>query len=119
VPVLERMDANPDMDLAHLVLVDNPDHRPDGDFALDGGRVSMSGENILTFSGIGIYQPKLFQDIPPGSVSKLAPLLGQAISNGKVGGEHYRGKWTDVGTPERLGQIDLWLSTTSFPVGPS
>jgi N-acetyl-alpha-D-muramate 1-phosphate uridylyltransferase len=119
VPVLERMDANADMDLAHLVLVDNPDHHPGGDFALDGGRVALSGGNTLTFSGIGIYQPKLFQGIPPGSVSKLAPLLGQAISSGKVGGEHYRGTWTDVGTPERLRQIDRWLSTASSPVAPS
>jgi MurNAc alpha-1-phosphate uridylyltransferase len=120
VPVLERMGANPDGDLAHLVLVDNPGHHPNGDFSLNdhrvNHRVALSGENMLTFSGIGIYQPKLFRDIPPGSVAKLAPLLGQAIASGKVGGEHYSGTWTDVGTPERLRQIDLQLSTAGMPI---
>ena len=57
------------------MLVDNPVHHPEGDFALDSGRVVLSGKNRLTFSGIGIYQPKLFKDIVPGSVAKLAPLL--------------------------------------------
>jgi N-acetyl-alpha-D-muramate 1-phosphate uridylyltransferase len=116
VPLLERMDANPDGDLAHLVLVDNPDHHPSGDFALKDRRVALSGENKFTFSGIGIYQPKLFSDIPPGSIAKLAPLLRQAIVVGKVGGEHYCGTWTDVGTPERLRQIDLQLTTAGTAV---
>jgi MurNAc alpha-1-phosphate uridylyltransferase len=117
VPVLERMDANLDGDLAHLVLVDNPGHHPKGDFALQDNRVALSGENMLTFSGIGVYQPKLFCGIPPGSVARLAPLLGQAIARGKVDGEHYSGTWTDVGTPERLRQIDLQLSTAGRLAG--
>jgi MurNAc alpha-1-phosphate uridylyltransferase len=111
VPVLERMDANPGEDLAHLVVVNNPGHHPAGDFALKDSRVALSGENMLTFSGIGIYQPKLFRNVPPGSVAKLAPLLVQSIARGEVGGEHYRGTWADIGTPERLRQIDLRLST--------
>jgi MurNAc alpha-1-phosphate uridylyltransferase len=119
VPVLERMDAKPDEDLAHLVLVDNPGHHPKGDFVLKDSRVALSGENMFTFSGIGIYQPELFRDIPSGSVTKLAPLLGKAIAGGKVGGEHYSGTWTDVGTPERLRQIDLQLSTAGTPAGSS
>jgi MurNAc alpha-1-phosphate uridylyltransferase len=110
VPLLERMDANPVGDLAHLVLVDNPDYHPSGDFALKDSRVALSGENMFTFSGIGIYQPKLFGEIPPGSMAKLAPLLRQAIVVGKVGGEYYGGTWADVGTPERLRQIDLQLT---------
>jgi N-acetyl-alpha-D-muramate 1-phosphate uridylyltransferase len=117
MPVLERMDANLDGVLAHLVLVDNPGHHPKGDFALQDSGVALSGENMLTFSGIGVYQPKLFCDIPPGSVARLAPVLGQAIAKGKVGGERYSGTWTDVGTPERLRQIDLQLSTAGTPSG--
>ena len=81
------------------------------------GRIVLSGENMLTFSGIGIYHPKLFEGIVAGSVAKLAPLLGQAIALGKAGGQHYRGTWADIGTPERLRQIDLELSTAGAPAG--
>jgi len=115
LPKLEEMNASTDEDLAHLVLVDNPAHHPRGDFALDRGRVLLSAENMLTFSGIGIYQPKLFQGIAAGSVAKLAPLLIQAIADGKVGGQHYRGAWADIGTPQRLQQIDLQLSAARSP----
>jgi MurNAc alpha-1-phosphate uridylyltransferase len=117
VPRLEQMNASPDGDLAYLVLVDNPTHHPDGDFAFDRGRIVLSGENMLTFSGIGIYRPKLFEGIVAGSVAKLAPRLGQAIALGKAGGQHYRGTWADIGTPERLRQIDLELSTAGAPTG--
>jgi len=109
LPVMKHMQARPDENLAHLVLVDNPAHHADGDFALDSGKVALSGKNNLTFSGIGIYQPKFFKDIVPGSVAKLAPLLRQAISDNKIGGEHYRGVWVDVGTPERLRLLDIQL----------
>lgn len=115
VPKLEHMNASTDEDLAHLVLVDNPAHHSEGDFALDRGRVVLSAENMLTFSGIGIYQPKLFQGITAGSIAKLAPLLVQAIADGKAGGQHYRGRWADIGTPQRLEQIDLQLSAAPTP----
>ncbi|MBA4143482.1 MAG: nucleotidyltransferase family protein [Nitrosospira sp.] len=120
VPVLQQMQANPGEDLVHLVLVDNPPHHPDGDFVLNSGRVALSEKNTLTFSGIGIYQAKFFKDVVPGSVSRLAPLLRQAIATGKVGGQHYGGAWVDVGTPERLRLIDLRLKgamphTVHFP----
>ena len=91
VPKLEQMQASPDGDLAHLVLVDNPAHHPGAILPLIAAGVSLSGENMLTFSGIGIYRPKLFEDIVAGSVAKLAPLLRQAIAAGKAGGQHYRG----------------------------
>lgn len=115
LPVLRHMQANPDKNLAHLVLVDNPDHHPGGDFVLDSGKVALSGKNNLTFSGIGIYQPKFFVDVLPGSVAKLAPLLRQAIAAGKIGGEHYRGMWMDIGTPERLRLLDLRLTALNAP----
>ncbi|SFO26523.1 N-acetylmuramate alpha-1-phosphate uridylyltransferase MurU [Nitrosospira briensis] len=113
LPVMRQMQSRPDTDLAHLVLVDNPAHHLEGDFSLDSGRVTLSGKNNLTFSGIGIYRPSFFKDVVPGSAAKLAPLLCQAIATGKVGGQCYRGVWVDVGTPERLHLIDLQLSSAA------
>ena len=113
LPVLRQMQVNPGGDLAHLVLVDNPDHHPGGDFVLDSGEVVLSGENSLTFSGIGVYQPMFFKDVVSGSAAKLAPLLRQAIAAKKIGGEHYRGVWVDVGTPERLHLLDFRLNAAT------
>jgi MurNAc alpha-1-phosphate uridylyltransferase len=110
LPVLRHMQTNPDEDLAHLVLVDNPAQHASGDFVLDSGRIVPSGKDKLTFSGIGVYQSRLFKDVVPGAVAKLAPLLRQAIAAGKIGGQYYRGVWIDVGTPERLHQLDVRLS---------
>ncbi|MBN9133917.1 MAG: nucleotidyltransferase family protein [Nitrosospira multiformis] len=109
LPVLHRMRDQADSALAHLVLVDNPAHHPDGDFSLESGRVTITGKERLTFSGIGIYQPELFQDIVSGTVAKLAPLLKEAMAREKVSGQRYRGSWVDVGTPERLRLLDIDL----------
>jgi MurNAc alpha-1-phosphate uridylyltransferase len=95
--------------LAHLVLVDNPPQHPRGDFALEAGRVSEAGEHLLTFSGIGVYSPRLFGRIPPGTKVALAPLLRKAMAAGRVSGEHYRGRWHDIGTVERLQALDTEL----------
>ncbi|MEO6422544.1 MAG: N-acetylmuramate alpha-1-phosphate uridylyltransferase MurU [Candidatus Nitrotoga sp.] len=92
-------------DSAHLVLVNNPAHHPNGDFGLISGRV-VNNTPAFTFSGIGIYQPSLFASIPRGTVAPLAPLLRAQIALGKVSGEHYRGRWLDVGTPQRLEKLD-------------
>ncbi len=92
-------------DMAHLVLTDNPEHHPLGDFGLRDGRVTDNGAR-LTFSGIGIYRPALFGDIPHGATAPLAPLLRAQIALGKVSGEHHRGLWVDVGTPQRLAELD-------------
>lgn len=91
--------------LAHLVMVDNPPQHPHGDFALAGGRLSQRGPALLTFSGIGVYAPALFAGCAPGPFP-LAPLLRQAMDAGKVSGEHFTGHWYDIGTPERLAQIN-------------
>lgn len=113
-----------DRDLASLVLVDNPVHHPQGDFRLAGDRVVADGAvdtaPRLTFAGIGIYRPALLDDwravvgdtaganeTPPRF--KLAPLLRAAIARGRVGGLHHRGPWTDVGTPQRLAELDAAL----------
>ncbi|HEY4582330.1 MAG TPA: nucleotidyltransferase family protein [Lysobacter sp.] len=106
--------------LAHLVLVDNPSHNAGGDFALDGAQVRSTGDTRLTFSGVGVYRAGLFDnwtsvigdatgaaEAPPRF--KLAPLLRAAMRAGAVTGEHHRGAWTDVGTPERLATLDAEL----------
>jgi len=95
--------------LAHLLLVDNPPQHPRGDFALEAGRVRETGKELLTFSGIGIYAPRLFGGIPPSAKVPLAPILRKAMAADRVSGEHYRGRWHDIGTAERLAALDLAL----------
>ncbi|MCP1727387.1 MurNAc alpha-1-phosphate uridylyltransferase [Natronospira proteinivora] len=92
-------------DLATLLLVDNPSHNPDGDFGLRAGRVSEQGGQRLTFSGVGVYDPRLFADAP-GGAWPLAPRLREAARAGRVGGVHHAGLWLDVGTPERLSELE-------------
>lgn len=111
--VARQMAEQPENMLAHLVLVDNPAHHPGGDFALQDDKVGLQGEPMLTFSGIGVYQPALFAHVKAGSMAKLAPLLREAIGSGRVSGEHYRGRWLDVGTPERLQQLDSSLQNAA------
>ena len=106
---------------AHLVLVDNPEHHPQGDFVLDGeGRLASDGAPKLTFSGIGVYRPRFlagWRDIigsAPGAGEtpprfRLAPLLRATMDRGAVDGEHHVGRWTDVGTPQRLQELDRSL----------
>jgi len=93
--------------LAHLILVPNPKHNPNGDFALDGNIVI--DDKRYTFSGIGYYSPKLFKSVSYGK-STLAPLLRRAMKEGKVTGELYEGKWLDIGTPERLKRLNVELN---------
>ena len=92
-------------DLAHLILVDNPDHNTEGDFALEKSRVLIDGVMKHTFSGIGYYSPKLFETLSYGT-APLAPLLRKAMILGKVSGRYYKGNWQDIGTPERLDKIN-------------
>lgn len=89
----------------HLVLVSNPEHHPAGDFGLDGSLLTLAQDPKYTFSGIGVYSPELFVGLKPGK-QPLAPLLRQAISNSRLEGELYLGQWRDVGSPERLQQLD-------------
>lgn len=96
-------------DVAHLALVNNPPHHPGGDFCLDGGRIRTDGRRKLTFSGIGLYKPAMFAHLDRNAAAPLAPLLREQIAQGRVSGEHYNGRWLDVGTPERLEQLDKAL----------
>ena len=103
---------------AHLVLVDNPVHHPEGDFGLDpAGGVTVAGAPRLTYSGIGVYRAGVLKDWrdtvegEPGAPPRfrLAPLLRRAMARGAVTGERHAGQWTDVGTPERLLALDRQL----------
>ncbi|MEJ2141090.1 MAG: nucleotidyltransferase family protein [Gammaproteobacteria bacterium] len=95
--------------LAHLVMVENPEHNPAGDFSLqDNGYLHTEGNNKLTFSGIGVYDPGLFSNLP-NNKQPLAPLLRKAMQQEKVTGEKYTGQWLDIGTPERLDELNQRL----------
>lgn len=121
-----RLPSAPDGD-AHLVLVDNPAHHPDGDFTLSvDGQLHAEGDARLTFAGIGVYRPSLFSgwrevigDEEGANESvprfKLAPLLRAAMARGAVSGEHHRGRWTDVGTPQRLAELDAAIAGQGSP----
>jgi N-acetyl-alpha-D-muramate 1-phosphate uridylyltransferase len=91
--------------LAHLVLVPNPAHHPQGDFALRGAAVATTGEPRLTYSGIGVFRPELFAGCSPGRFP-LLPLLRAAIAAERLSGERFDGAWTDVGTAERLASLN-------------
>jgi MurNAc alpha-1-phosphate uridylyltransferase len=90
-------------------MIDNPTHHPEGDFSLEHGRIALEGSPRHTFSGIGVYDPALFSHIAAGTKCQLAAVLRPAIAAGHVSGEHYRGQWCDVGTPERLKALDRSL----------
>jgi MurNAc alpha-1-phosphate uridylyltransferase len=106
---VSRMRTDPSKPLAHLFMVPNPVQHPEGDFYLQGSAVgdteSVDSEK-LTFSGIGIYHKDLFKDLEFGAPAKLAPLLRTAMEQNKVTGEKYTGPWHDVGTPQRLQELN-------------
>jgi len=94
---------------AHLVLVNNPEHNKEGDFAIEQGLIKNTGDNKLTYSGIGLYTREFFADTDPGKKA-LAPILRKKSALNKVSGEHYNGRWVDIGTIERLAQLRSYLS---------
>ena len=100
--------------LAHLVLVDNPAHHTSGDFSLNGEHVQdgLPGADTLTYSGIAVLDPELFKGCAAGAF-KLAPLLRKAIAAGQVTGERLQGHWVDVGTHERLAEVESLIKGAS------
>ena len=97
--------------LAHLVLMDNPEHHVEGDFSLQQEQVTLpQAGNSLTYSGIAVLHPQLFADCVGGAF-RLAPLLRKAIAQGQVSGEHFAGHWIDVGTQERLAAAEALLAS--------
>ncbi|WP_434135076.1 nucleotidyltransferase family protein [Pseudomonas luteola] len=101
-------------DLAHLILVDNPLHHPEGDFFLSNGRVVEAGEacDRFTYSGIAILHPDLFRTCEAGAF-KLAPVLRAAIAEGRVSGTLHTGRWVDVGTHERLAEVEQLIEASA------
>ena len=99
---------------AHLVMVDNPPHHTGGDFSLDGDRIVVAhGGQTVTYAGVGVFSPAFFAGVTAGTVMKLRPLLNAAIAAGTLSGERFAGRWVDVGTPQRLAELDSELATTS------
>jgi MurNAc alpha-1-phosphate uridylyltransferase len=96
-------------DMAWLYLVKNPPHHPKGDFGLNSFTINNDAEPRHTFSGIGVYRPEMFDSVTPGQSAQIAPILREYAALGKVGGELYRGDWTDVGTVQRLEQLNAPL----------
>jgi len=90
---------------AHLVLVENPVHHPEGDFSLEGSKVGNLDSPRYTFSGIAQYRREFFAGLAAGKLA-LAPLLRKAAGQGRVSGELFAGDWTDIGTPERLDTLN-------------
>lgn len=97
-------------DLIHLVMVANPSHNPKGDFALSEGRLLPQGDVMYTFSGVGVYHPDLFEPIRAGQASPLAPLLRLAIAERRAAATLHMNQWHDIGTPQRLAEINSVLS---------
>ncbi len=102
--------------LAHIYLTPNPPHNPKGDFGVSpaGLALDQAGEKF-TYSTLGLFRPALFQGIPVGQKAALAPLLRQAMASSEVSAALYSGPWTDVGTPERLQQLNQPLQTSASP----
>jgi MurNAc alpha-1-phosphate uridylyltransferase len=106
--IVQRLRDSHPTTLAYLFLVKNPDHNPQGDFQLKGSLVKdkdSQGPN-LTFSGAGIYHQDLLKSIKIGEIAKLAPILRHAMNEDRVLGEFLSVPWTDVGTPERLAELN-------------
>ena len=96
--------------LGWLLLVRNPQHHPEGDFAIDShGLVHAEGSPRRTFAGIGVYKPALFSGCAPGLPARLAPVLRDAMGDGRLCGALHDGRWVDVGTPQRLAELDRML----------
>jgi len=102
-------------DLAHLVLVANPTHRPQGDFSLSGERVGDAAASRYTYAGIAIVSPRLVGTLRSGEKAALGPILHAAAGAGRVSGERYPGPWFDVGTAERLAALEAFLKAESTP----
>lgn len=98
-------------DLAHLLLVSNPEHHPQGDFGLSHGRI-VDAEPRWTFSGLSVQRPALFEDCP-NEAFPILPLWRRALDQGRLAGEFYDGRWGDIGTPQRLATLEAELISES------
>ena len=106
--LVERFEGRRSDDLAHLVLVPNPPQHTQGDFSLAGDRVMERSEATATYSGVAVFAPKFFAACSPGPFKLLPPLLA-AMGAGRLSGELYAGEWFDIGTPQRLAELEALL----------
>jgi hypothetical protein len=109
VPRVDYILRYPERRAAHFVLVDNPPWHQEGDMGLADGVVTRGGPR-LTYGNIGVFHPMLFADIAPGTHLKLFPWAYRFVDAGRVGGEHFRGEWDNVGTPAQLAALDRRLA---------
>ena len=109
LPRIAEIGEDPAATVAHFVLVDNPPWHPGGDMGLAGGRVTRDAER-LTYGNISIFDPRIYGDIVPGTWLRIFPWAYQFVDSGRVSGEHFRGAWDNVGTPEQLEALDRRLS---------
>lgn len=109
LPAAAAMARQPDPARAHLVLVPNPPYHPGGDFALVDGRLALDRTPRQTFANIGLYDTRLFCELPRGTKLKLLPYLQRWIAEDRVSGETFDGFWANVGTPDDLAQLDAAL----------
>ena len=100
--------------LVHLIMIDNPAHHAEGDFVLRDGLLRDEISPRLTFAGIGVYRPALLVNCKPGIFS-IVPSLRAAMRHEQVSGEHFRGGWTDVGTPDRLAELNTRMAGSRYP----
>jgi N-acetyl-alpha-D-muramate 1-phosphate uridylyltransferase len=110
--LVRRARELPAGELAYLVMVPNPAHNPRGDFGLAGTRIGNDGGPRLTFSGLSVQHPGILAGCRPGRFPML-PLWRSAADAGQVAGELYEGTWSDVGTPQRLAELERALLTKS------
>jgi MurNAc alpha-1-phosphate uridylyltransferase len=96
---------------AHLVLIPNPSHRPVGDFTLENGMIGNGAASRYTYAGVAVMSPDIVSGIRPGEKAPLAPLLREAAGQGLISGERYDGVWHDVGTRERLMELEARLAS--------
>jgi len=109
VPVVESIDARFPLRAAHLVTTPNPDFHPRGDFAIEDGLVRRDGDALVTYGNIGVFHPRLFDGVAPGTVLALFPWLYSFADEGRVTGEFFSGPWHNLGTPEQLAALDRSL----------
>ena len=108
-PRIAEIERDPVGTVAHFVLVDNPPWHPEGDMGIAGGRVTRDAPR-LTYGNISVFHPRIYADIVPGTWLRIFPWAYQFVDSGRVSGEHFRGAWDNVGTPEQLEALDRRLS---------